>query len=252
MGVCCCCDTDDTRPQPSLPLPPKVSRCAFSTACRHCGLTLDSALLDGHEEACRANARRHMRVKEDTSVSESPPAEVVCVVCMNLIRCYAFIPCGHIPCCGECAKQLDACPLCRQPRLGLCYVPTSTLSEYLCKHCGEFIAPTLFDGHSEVCAMLQRMKRQEADEKAAAAATSHGTPPLGEECIGTAPPAVVGPTTVRSHLTPYCVECRRNPCPNLVINLPCGHRVTCADCAQHMTVCPVCLCVIVSTVTTYE
>jgi serine/threonine protein kinase len=36
-----------------------------------------------------------------------------CLVCADAARATAFVPCGHLCCCDDCAKDLRDCPLCR-------------------------------------------------------------------------------------------------------------------------------------------
>jgi len=40
-----------------------------------------------------------------------------CVVCMASSRVAAFVPCGHMATCMDCANMLSDCPLCREPIL---------------------------------------------------------------------------------------------------------------------------------------
>ena len=36
-----------------------------------------------------------------------------CVICLDATRTTAFIPCGHLACCHQCAAGVTACPVCR-------------------------------------------------------------------------------------------------------------------------------------------
>ena len=38
---------------------------------------------------------------------------MLCRVCMDMSISIAFIPCGHLVCCSECAACVEKCPLCR-------------------------------------------------------------------------------------------------------------------------------------------
>lgn len=38
---------------------------------------------------------------------------VECVVCMDAQTRVIFLPCGHLCCCIDCAKDLNLCPMCR-------------------------------------------------------------------------------------------------------------------------------------------
>jgi len=39
----------------------------------------------------------------------------LCVVCKSIPKDIAFLPCAHFSCCDTCSKQLNTCPICRQP-----------------------------------------------------------------------------------------------------------------------------------------
>lgn len=284
--------------------------------CELCGAVVDPALFDGHREVCRTNHLRALLAKNAALLSDAnlrPSSsnarlhddmlaageKELCIVCMDRPRCYAFLPCGHICCCQECTKSLDQCPLCRQPREGLCYVSANVASQYECKHCHELIAPTLFDGHREVCGLRQRQKQREAEEAAAAIAAkaktdaallitdttatnaannnnsnnsnnidSSGQLIAGDDLkkdvfmnasdspIGSSPPppqkegdsAVHVPTRSHAHV---CLECgqRYN---QLMVCVPCGHRVLCYGCAKKRTTCPVCVSEIRDTVVAFD
>lgn len=307
MGCCCCFSSDfgPTRQAPSTPPSQHSSQAhrsfaqnAFGQAkkgymCDICGTTVDPALFDGHQETCRTNHLRAILAKNaallsHASIRPSSGTKVhddnnsvgekeLCVVCMDQPRCYAFLPCGHISCCQECTKSLDQCPLCRQPREGLCHVSPNVTAQYECKHCHELIAPTLFDGHREVCGLRQRQKQREAELAAAAAAAavasenagssergaaevteglpvdgaasgaSSSTPQSTEKVSAAAVPLTPAPPTtaapartgarVRSNV---CLECSKTY-EQLVVCAPCGHRVLCYTCAQKRTTCPVCV-----------
>ena len=46
-------------------------------------------------------------------MSETQMASMKCHVCLERELQVAFIPCGHVCCCGVCAPPLDKCPVCR-------------------------------------------------------------------------------------------------------------------------------------------
>ncbi|KPI86718.1 hypothetical protein ABL78_4188 [Leptomonas seymouri] len=317
-SLCCCGDsgshgyrTPPSRPSRpnefnSRPFDPNRSRqdrqqVEGNIACELCGAQLAPALFDGHREACRTNHLRAILAKNAALLSEknlrptmsnpqlhddlhSAGEKELCVVCMDHPRCYAFLPCGHICCCHECTKSLDRCPLCREPREGLCYVSANVASQYECKHCNALIAPTLFDGHREVCGLRQLEKQREAREAAAAKAKTdlhekedgmageslvsvHVEGAANEEDIKGDPlkasnspiggfplskPEEDGAPCVsnRSHAH-VCLECggRYN---QLLVCVPCGHRVLCYSCAKQRTTCPVCVSEIRDTVVTFD
>lgn len=270
--------------------------------CDVCGAHIDSALLDGHQETCRANQRRNLLRKNaalltdanlrpttscgQLSDSGSMADKELCLICLEHPRCYAFLPCGHISCCQECVKSLDQCPLCRQPREGLCYVSKDVISQYACKHCGELIAPTLFDGHREVCGLRQRQKHVEevtaltmpqnpiavpetdahtcsvvisgGDEKTSMlkigtplSCSSADVAAVKESpCCATEKAAVPTNRVSAQSFSHTCLECgqRYN---QLVVCVPCGHRVLCYGCSKKRTTCPVCLKEISNTVVAF-
>jgi len=39
---------------------------------------------------------------------------VDCAVCMVAPRAVAYVPCGHVACCSECAPKVSQCPLCKE------------------------------------------------------------------------------------------------------------------------------------------
>ncbi|CAJ1012879.1 putative Zinc finger, C3HC4 type (RING finger) containing protein [Leishmania naiffi] len=311
MG-CCCCYLSDFRATRQAPpslqrRPSSVEHRSFEQnvfhrakeatkaryICDMCGADVDPILFDGHQEACRTNHLRAILAKNAALLSEAniqPSSskfhyegatgdKELCVVCMDQPRCYAFLPCGHISCCQECTKSLDQCPLCRQPREGLCQVSPNVTAQYECKHCHELIAPTLFDGHREVCGLRQRQMRREAEEAAAPAeaeAVAIGVPVDDAECsaaqqcsVKTAlsksppvsgvspPPTAVLPTTAEPTRIPahshsnVCLECG-NTYSQLVVCAPCGHRVLCYTCARRRTTCPVCLSEIRDTIVAFD
>ncbi|KAG5489547.1 hypothetical protein GH5_00421 [Leishmania sp. Ghana 2012 LV757] len=312
MGCCCCCYPSDFRAsrQASSPLQRRPSTAEHRTFERHvfeqakrpaktacicdmCGAELDPTLFVGHQEVCRTNHLRailaknaallsHANIYPSSSVAKSNDDTAsldkeVCVVCMDQPRCYAFLPCGHISCCQECTKSLDQCPLCRQPREGLCQVSPNVAAQYECKHCRELIAPTLFDGHREVCGMRLRQAQREAEEAAAAAAVVTVDVPVGgadssgaqqgstvtgqstsppASADATPPAAALPPATAstrcpaRSH-SHVCLECGKTY-SQLVVCTPCGHRVLCYTCAQKRTTCPVCLSEIRDTIVAFN
>lgn len=52
---------------------------------------------------------------EDASSVPAQPGAPTCVVCLDAAPTHALVPCGHRCLCAGCARQLDACPLCRKP-----------------------------------------------------------------------------------------------------------------------------------------
>ncbi|KAG5490274.1 hypothetical protein JKF63_00394 [Porcisia hertigi] len=314
MGCCCCCyPRPNSRVDQQIPglqqgqlnysedfsFPQNVHHQARRSVkpaciCEVCGADVDPILFDGHQEACRTNHLRAILAKNAALLSHasiqplSSPKftdevasrdKQLCVVCMDRPRCYAFLPCGHISCCQECTKSLDQCPLCRQPREGLCQVSLIVTAQYECKHCHELIVPTLFDGHREVCGLRQRQAQREAkktaaEAKAAASAAcvaednaERSTEPASSSLArrastdptshASSPPAATPDTLPApprnlacSHLH-LCLECSKT-FAQLVVCVPCGHRVLCYTCSRRLTTCPVCLSEIRDTIVAFD
>ena len=38
----------------------------------------------------------------------------VCKICMDKYVSITFLPCGHLVCCEDCAKNMRKCPICRK------------------------------------------------------------------------------------------------------------------------------------------
>ena len=81
---------------------------------RHVWVDFDHAIAEGAiaiAAACRA------RGPEEGARPKSPPPpphSVTCVVCLERVRATAAVACGHVSTCGACARELRACPICRQ------------------------------------------------------------------------------------------------------------------------------------------
>ena len=184
MGACCCCCAEDENPPPyqrqqrqrQTPAPPH-------SHCRVCGLEVDPAIIDGHEERCRAAQRRAVG-SQQYSPSDAPPSpapkniifspdlteeevaaignedpDALCIICCERLRTYAFLPCGHLCACTTCTIPMSLCPVCRVPREGLLYVDPKSNELCVCKHCRNVICPTFFDAHRETCALRMRQAR---------------------------------------------------------------------------------------------
>ncbi|KAF7041057.1 hypothetical protein CFC21_050893 [Triticum aestivum] len=79
-----------------------------------------------HREAREAQERFHEADNEDDAGengSDDEPGEMgdgqLCVICLRKRRRAAFVPCGHLVCCCNCAKRVELmdeplCPVCRQ------------------------------------------------------------------------------------------------------------------------------------------
>lgn len=39
----------------------------------------------------------------------------LCVICLDANISTVFLECGHMACCGECARCVVSCPMCRRP-----------------------------------------------------------------------------------------------------------------------------------------
>ena len=55
-------------------------------------------------------------VSSNSSMNSSPK-DVSCIICLQSQRDYAFVPCGHLCICKDCAISVanldDRCPICR-------------------------------------------------------------------------------------------------------------------------------------------
>lgn len=80
-----------------------------------------------HREARQAQQRFHQADDEDDTGENGSdddfPGEMgdgqLCVICLRKRRKAAFVPCGHLVCCCNCAKRVELmneplCPVCRQ------------------------------------------------------------------------------------------------------------------------------------------
>lgn len=239
-----CCHEDEHVPLPAVPQPPSRGFATFPnspaapTTCAYCGRCVDPSLMDGHQETCRVQYRQRMGVVGSAAERSRPPVapapvmpkrehsssadnfstgEVAhpCVVCLERERSVAFVPCGHLSLCTECASQLSECPICRAPRTGLLKVDMAVTKLCICKHCKQLIGPNFFDGHQEVCALRMR----EQAEQAGGSRPRSGKADKAQQEL--------------------CVGCKT--APRAVALVPCGHFLLCAACADKALTCPMCL-----------
>ena len=57
---------------------------------------------------------RRKRAKKDDSDDDAPgPTSKACCVCLDRAPSCAFVPCGHMVSCCDCAESLRDCPICR-------------------------------------------------------------------------------------------------------------------------------------------
>lgn len=256
MGAaCCCCCRDDSfeqldqreRPQRAASSPQSNAGLRSTAAppgrvasskCDVCGICLDPSLIDGHRESCRANHKKKLLDKGRDPPPPSVPhaersvaEEMLCVVCMDRGKEFAFVPCGHLVACADCVKQLDQCPICRTKREALVHIdPLQHQAICLCKHCGHVINPSFFEGHREVCA-LQRRKGDTSSPPNQTKLNDLASADLPDEKV----------------MCLQCAQQRRN-----TVLLPCGHRVLCQRCGTATSTCPVCCAPVASTIVTYD
>ena len=288
MGACCCCEEEppnrreesrtyqfSSTPQRAFPGRPPVQR----TACRHCGMVLDPAILDGHEERCNASRRQQAThdaqqplpnktvifsqdlTEEEAAVIGNEDPTALCIICFERLRTYAFLPCGHLCACTTCTIPMSSCPICREPREGLLYVDPKANELCVCKHCKNVICPTFFDAHRETCAMRMRMARDGAAEATHSPRSVGGSattspvqhieidPVIPSTDIDIVQALLDRPSPDGSALPEdepgsppkfVCVDCRAGP--RDIALIPCGHTCLCSTCAPSHTVCPVCCC----------
>lgn len=67
---------------------------------------------NSHDEAGSSNRSMSSNVHLDSSSASN--SEDACKVCMDAEANCAFIECGHIVSCLNCAKLLTRCPVCRE------------------------------------------------------------------------------------------------------------------------------------------
>ncbi|KAG8341883.1 Zinc finger C3HC4 type (RING finger) [Trypanosoma vivax] len=227
--------------------------------CECCQVLVDPALIDAHRECCRGRCRR--LAWQEEQLAKATDADEWCIVCFETRRECAFLPCGHVSCCEKCARLLNCCPVCRKPRVALCAVSSNTLLQFKCPHCTNVIAPELFEGHREVCALCIKSKhtqrmlqggtsgRNDAEGPHAADASTPvaGASPstldpvrkLGMKTMSL-PTPTPGAHEATKQVLRFCVECRRAEVA-LVIFLPCGHCLMCVSCCARRSTCPACL-----------
>ena len=74
----------------------------------------ESALLGKRTaEAQLHTANKRLRASEEMVVALQDAK--ACVACTVQLRCMAFVPCGHLALCADCAVQVQHCPICPQP-----------------------------------------------------------------------------------------------------------------------------------------
>ena len=65
---------------------------------------IGTAILERVRHGCRV-CRAHRLIEQRVQR---------CVVCLDSASNMAFVPCGHVCCCAQCATNVAACPLCRK------------------------------------------------------------------------------------------------------------------------------------------
>ena len=66
--------------------------------------------IKGHKSKLTADVSTQCNIEEPEVTNEMDN----CIICMSVPRQYAFIPCGHFLCCGQCQKEIMACPVCKK------------------------------------------------------------------------------------------------------------------------------------------
>ena len=93
---------------------------AFESSTDDSGLSEESqrvrARLAAERERRRAARveRRQAAAASDSATDSTQQSLSPCSVCLHEPRSVAFVPCGHVSCCGACAPRLKQCPLCRE------------------------------------------------------------------------------------------------------------------------------------------
>lgn len=108
-------------PPPPATTPPKSES---TTACENCGLLVVERLKDRHKTACAAREPSAVITQPVPAVDAAgtviaTPADAMgedkeCCICLDEQKSHAFVPCGHMAVCGQCARGLTQCPMCRR------------------------------------------------------------------------------------------------------------------------------------------
>eukprot|EP01063_Lacrimia_lanifica_P036597 TRINITY_DN7306_c0_g1_i1.p1 TRINITY_DN7306_c0_g1~~TRINITY_DN7306_c0_g1_i1.p1 ORF type:complete len:326 (+),score=76.71 TRINITY_DN7306_c0_g1_i1:86-1063(+) len=103
-----------------------------------------------------------------------------------------------------------------------------------CYACGEYIHPSLYDGHVEVCKIQMLRRRREQEQQQAEC------PPATSSSSRAAPPPAAASDSDESDIPEdqACVICltRRRQ----IAFIPCGHWTSCKRCSPLLTTCPMC------------
>lgn len=67
------------------------------------------------EEAPQEAAPEEVPPAQEEAAPEDAGDQGRCVVCMNRAARIAMLPCGHLCCCDDCARDMTQCPVCRTP-----------------------------------------------------------------------------------------------------------------------------------------
>ena len=55
------------------------------------------------------------RLKHEVEhLKNQPVRDIICVICQSQLPKMLFRPCRHLCCCGECARRVSNCPMCRK------------------------------------------------------------------------------------------------------------------------------------------
>ncbi|CAG2242596.1 unnamed protein product [Mytilus edulis] len=165
----------------------------------------------------------------------------LCKVCLDLEASIAFLPCGHIVCCIDCAPAMRKCPVCRTSQ----FVPPSIVivdwSDSVLKFQDVRLAHeyrTVAKAETNIEAVLVGMLNS----------CNNNLIPFASLLL-----AIYTENLIEENrqlrdqrLCKVCLDLEAS-----IAFLPCGHIACCIDCAPAMRKCPVCRTYVKGTVKTY-
>ncbi|KAK3097746.1 hypothetical protein FSP39_012736 [Pinctada imbricata] len=91
---------------------PNPGRVATPMASQHTETSTEpnpgTSMAQGNEEKLKSELRSLQA--ENNQLKE----QIICKICMDKNVEVAFLPCGHLACCRECAPAMRKCPICRE------------------------------------------------------------------------------------------------------------------------------------------
>ncbi|XP_076079287.1 uncharacterized protein LOC143049569 [Mytilus galloprovincialis] len=94
-------------PESSIPSLPSLSVSSLENKTTEAGAQEGALAATAHSKVSDAEIRSLQ--EENTQLKE----QVMCKICMDKNVSIAFLPCGHLACCIDCAPAMRKCPMCR-------------------------------------------------------------------------------------------------------------------------------------------